>query len=202
MGLGFSVAGLTFNTTDSRCCQWSPRSCVGHRVLGLFSEFQLCPPLPAGPAHLRYTGSRAPVSGWVDFCCLYVVPDLLWARRVPFSQACLLGPWWVGWWLSQCSWGSWSPPFVCGGPGLKGVSYPSPGSRGFCFHPSCLSPPLPEAKDLHPPLGVRAFPANPPAGRDSALDEKKKKIRERDIFLVSSPAPVFLENIQQKRAQK
>lgn len=84
MGLGFSVAGLTFNTTDSRCCRWSPRSCVGHRVLGLFSEFQLCPPLPAGPAHLRYTGSRAPVSGWVDFCCLYVVPDLLWARRVPF----------------------------------------------------------------------------------------------------------------------
>lgn len=87
MGLGFSVAGLTFNTTDSRCCQWSPRSCVGHRILGLFSEFQLCLQLPAGAAHLHYTGSHAPVSGWVDFCCLYVVPDLQWARRVPFPRS-------------------------------------------------------------------------------------------------------------------
>lgn len=51
----------------------------------------------------------------------------------------------------------------------------------------CLSPPLPEAEDLHPPLGVRAFPANPPAGRDLALDEKKRFEKGTSFWFLPLP---------------
>lgn len=98
VGLGLSIARLTSSTTHFRCCWWSPCSCVGHKVLRFFSEFQPHPPLSAGPARLCHTGGLAPVRGSTSLACVSCRarggaagfcspgPAAVW-------QACLPGPW-------------------------------------------------------------------------------------------------------------
>lgn len=144
MGLGFSVAGLTFNTTDSRCCQWSPRSCVGAQGTGAFLRVPALPSAssrPCPPALHREPCSRQRVGRLLLPVC-GARPAVGQEGSVPLvrPQSHRLVCWGRG---------GWGGGFLSV-PGAAGVRSLSVGVWGWRESPI-------------PPLGAEAFASTPAA---------------------------------------